>query len=625
MQKVRKTCQHVEKLMMHSSHIFHFVTSTGRSMLTWSSIMVMKKRQKSVFREAVNASGMEFHSDVLWRMYTEFEIEQKNLKEVTVLFDRVLAIPTQLYKTHYERFRTFVFAYSPIEILKTEELDWIHSRVQIESDNDQIAAEDSDDCFESLTESDIAKFREHILQIREQLYIVNEAEVEKRWNFEERIKRLYFYAIPMNAKQLQNWRDYLEFEVSQGQHERIVLLYERCLMSCALYEDFWLSYAQYMECHSVESARSVFERACRIHLPLKYGIHLQWAAFEEKHGCLDSARAILCRFEERTPGLAIVRLRRVGLEQRNGNLQEAERLLKEAVQISAGTKLKGFYAVKLSRLILKLQRDPHKAKAVLGETIKKYPDNPHLHMCMLEIKMSTDEAEDAPLVCLEEALKCKLSDDSKKILSQKRLEFLEDFGSSPASWIDAYNEHQTYLKTKIDDGNKDIVRKDSISEDCYPPGVPPPPKSLKQEVPPEDKSTTNAPEPARSLTSNVSVPGNAATVSFFSKPNTMTATVQPYPSSNYYSPRPLFAPKRPYGPPQNAPMQPFFNQYSAPREFNHFNQGMIPPPPPGPYSGPPAPLMDNYRMRFNMPPMFGYGPWFQNFGAQGWNRFFPPQ
>lgn len=55
-------------------------------------------------------------------------------------------------------------------------------------------------------------------------------------------------------------------------------------------------------------------------------------------------------------------------------------------------------------------------------------------MCMLEINMSTDEAEDAPLVCLEEALKCKLSDDSKKMLSQKRLEFLEDFGSSPARY-----------------------------------------------------------------------------------------------------------------------------------------------------------------------------------------------
>ncbi|PIO38309.1 hypothetical protein AB205_0108680 [Aquarana catesbeiana] len=193
------------------------------------------------------------------------------------------------------------------------------------------------------------------------------------------------------------------------------------------------------------------------------------------------------------------------------------------------------------------------------------------------------------------------------------------------SWMDAYNEHQTYLKTKGDDGNKDIV-KDSVSEDCYPPGVLPPPESLKPEVPPEYKSTKNAPEPAKSK-ANVSVPENCATVSSYSKANATTPTVERYSSSNYYSPRPYFAPKRTYGPPQNAPMQPFFNQFTAPREnlFNDFHQAIIPPPPQGPFSGPPGPFMDNFRMPFNMPPIFGYGPWFQNFGAQAWNRFFPPQ
>ncbi|XP_018409789.1 PREDICTED: pre-mRNA-processing factor 39-like [Nanorana parkeri] len=410
---------------------------------------------RGVFKEAVKAAGMEFHSDELWNTYIEFEMQQKNLKEVTVLFDRVLTIPTQQSQPHYERFKAFVSMYSPNEILNTEEWNWIRSRVELESDNEQIAAEDSDDCkrpddaFDQQLES---KFRVHILKIREQLHLLNEAEVKKRWTFEEGIKRLYFYAAPINIKQLQNWRKYLQFEISEGQHVRIVLLYERCLMTCALYEDFWLSYARYMEDHSVEAARSVFERACRIHLPLKYNLHLHWAAFEEKHGCLDSARAILCRLENVIPGLAIVRLRRVGLERRNGNLQEAERLLKEAVEISAGTKSAGFYAVKLSRLFLKFHRDTHKAKTVLEEALKKDPDNALLHMSMLEVEMSRNYTEDAPLVCVEQALKCNLSDGSKKILSQRRLEFIEDFGNSLTSWIDAYNEHQTYLKRKEDDG-----------------------------------------------------------------------------------------------------------------------------------------------------------------------------
>jgi len=39
-----------------------------------------------------------------------------------------------------------------------------------------------------------------------------------------------------------------------------------------------------MEDHGVEEARLVYQRACRIHLPLKPTIHLAWAAFEERNG-----------------------------------------------------------------------------------------------------------------------------------------------------------------------------------------------------------------------------------------------------------------------------------------------------------------------------------------------------
>ncbi|CAI9578556.1 unnamed protein product [Staurois parvus] len=230
-------------------------------------------------------------------------------------------------------------------------------------------------------------------------------------------------------------------------------------------------------------------------------------------------------------------------------------------------------------------------------------------MCMLEVEMSRDDTEDAPLVCVEQALKSKLSDDSKKILSQKRLEFLEDFGSSLASWVNAYNENQTYLKRKDDDGKKESdvkkVKKDSFSEDCYPPGVSPPPKNLKSEVPCKDSSTKNAPAPTKSLsTANVLVAEKSTTVSSSSKENTKIPIIEPYKSSHYRSPRPYFAPVRTYGPPQNVPMQPFFrNRFSAPREnmFSDFHQAMHPNSQQGSFSGPPGPFMDPSRMPFNMP------------------------
>ena len=75
-----------------------------------------------------------------------------------------------------------------------------------------------------------------------------ESLVEARLKFEDKIKRPYFHVKPLDLKQLKNWDSYLDFEINEGQnHERIVVLFERCLIPCAKYEQFWAKYAFYME------------------------------------------------------------------------------------------------------------------------------------------------------------------------------------------------------------------------------------------------------------------------------------------------------------------------------------------------------------------------------------------
>jgi pre-mRNA-processing factor 39 len=71
-----------------------------------------------------------------------------------------------------------------------------------------------------------------------------EAEVEKRVKFEEKIQRPFFHVKPLDLKQLKNWDDYLDFEMEAGNHERIVVLFERCLIPAAMYEQFWSKYAR---------------------------------------------------------------------------------------------------------------------------------------------------------------------------------------------------------------------------------------------------------------------------------------------------------------------------------------------------------------------------------------------
>lgn len=69
----------------------------------------------------------------------------------------------------------------------------------------------------------------------------------------------------------------------------------------------------------------------------------------------------------------MVRLRRVSLERRQGNLAEAEALLLEAMRASEGLPLASFYAVKLARQASKVQKNLAKARKVLVEALEKEP------------------------------------------------------------------------------------------------------------------------------------------------------------------------------------------------------------------------------------------------------------
>lgn len=136
--------------------------------------------------------------------------------------------------------------------------------------------------------------RHKVIEIRQELFNHNEHEVSKRWAFEEavcsvlntfycffcvcsspldvsvssfQIKRPYFHVKALEKTQLSNWREYLEFEMENGTPERVVVLFERCLIACALYEEFWIK---------VTGVRNVgFGRASSLHFPIHDDNHIE--------------------------------------------------------------------------------------------------------------------------------------------------------------------------------------------------------------------------------------------------------------------------------------------------------------------------------------------------------------
>ncbi|XP_018592540.1 pre-mRNA-processing factor 39 [Scleropages formosus] len=486
---------------------------------------------RSAFESAVSAAGLDFHSDRLWEMYADWEREQSDLKAVTAIYDRVLRVPTQLYRGHFERFRAHLTAHHPQDILSTEEVGRLRAQLQQskggetnpeEPEEEKPPGEEtpSDNTSIQDTEEDVQKMQELLLADRQKIYQQNEMEVGKRWAFEEAIKRPYFHVKPLDRAQLKAWHTYLDWEISEAEQqaqegavrgaeaqtsscagrERVLILFERCLIACALYEEFWTKYVRYLEPQSVEEARNVYRRACEVHLSHKHNMHLQWATFEERHGNITEARRVLKNLEQAMPGLAMVRLRRVGLERRTGRLDQAEELLREAVLQSKETPtLHAFYSIKLARFLLKLSKNSAKARTVLLEAIEISPDNSKLHMNLLELEVAGDPRGNGTGVqqCVSRALEAPLSPHTKLLFSQRGLQFAEDFGATVQSVLTVYDEHQKLLKElgnkkrSAENGDNDDPEKMSKLEESS--AVPAPSMATPPAVPPMPMTTPPPP------------------------------------------------------------------------------------------------------------------------------------
>ncbi|XP_073924152.1 pre-mRNA-processing factor 39 isoform X2 [Castor canadensis] len=437
-----------------------------------------------------------------WKKYADLEKRHDNIKQSDEVYRRGLqAIPLSVdLWIHYVNFlketldpgdpetnsiirgfKEHIQNNLPRDLLTGEQFIQLRrelASVNGHSGDDGPPGDDLPSGIEDITDpakliTEIENMRHRIIEIHQEMFNYNEHEVSKRWTFEEGIKRPYFHVKPLEKAQLKNWKEYLEFEIENGTHERVVVLFERCVISCALYEEFWIKYAKYMENHSIEGVRHVFSRACTIHLPKKPMVHMLWAAFEEQQGNINEARNILKTFEECVLGLAMVRLRRVSLERRHGNMEEAEHLLQDAIKNAKSNNESSFYAIKLARHLFKIQKNLPKSRKVLLEAIERDKENTKLYLNLLEMEYSGDlkQNEENILNCFDKAIHGSLTIKMRITFSQRKVEFLEDFGSDVNKLLNAYDEHQTLLKEqdtlkrKAENGSEEPEEKKAHTED----------------------------------------------------------------------------------------------------------------------------------------------------------------
>ena len=201
--------------------------------------------------KALSTSGLEYRSDVLWELVIEKEMARSEFRYVTDLFRRVLSTPTKLYNKHWDNFIAHVRDHHPRDILQYPDYESLRKltcrELGLTYRPDPISNPAETRKVELPEDKLKAGMKERLVASMVAIHEETEKKIDEIYRFEEKLKRTYFHVKPLDQKQLRVWDQYLDWQVAQGDHRRTVVLFERCLIPCALYEQYWAKYARYLE------------------------------------------------------------------------------------------------------------------------------------------------------------------------------------------------------------------------------------------------------------------------------------------------------------------------------------------------------------------------------------------
>ncbi|KYM79991.1 Pre-mRNA-processing factor 39 [Atta colombica] len=451
-----------------------------------------EEKLREQYERAIQACGLEFRSDRLWESYIKWESEGKRLSRVTALYDRLLSTPTLGYTSHFEAFQEFVSSNLPNRILSVDDFLALRAEVKalLKSDDATTtsAADDAPPGEEPPphevppTDEETRAIREKIISSRRKMHKANVNAVAARWTYEEGIKRPYFHVKPLERCQLKNWKEYLDFEIEQKDQNRIIILFERCLIACALYDEFWMRFVRYLESlkgDNTEKIRDVYSRACMVHHPKKPNLHLQWAIFEEGQDNFETAATILENIDNVLPNMLQVAYRRINLERRRGDLEKACILYENYITNSKNRTIANNIAVKYARFLCKVKDDVDKAIKVLMKATEKDKDNPRLYLQLIDLAMQRTPVDTQEIVgYMDMFIEREHADLEQRVLfAQRKVEFLEDFSPDIRQVLKAHEQFQKCIKQAKE-------RKKTKSDDNKTDSSPPKKKTDQSNVPP---------------------------------------------------------------------------------------------------------------------------------------------
>eukprot|EP01126_Amoeba_proteus_P038736 TRINITY_DN4051_c0_g1_i25.p1 TRINITY_DN4051_c0_g1~~TRINITY_DN4051_c0_g1_i25.p1 ORF type:complete len:648 (-),score=93.68 TRINITY_DN4051_c0_g1_i25:774-2717(-) len=349
---------------------------------------------RSLFERGLALVGMDFASHPLWDQYIEFESSQEEHRRVGQIFLRILSIPLEPITTYWHRYKQFISEHTVEQIATDEEIAEMNT------------------CFGSPTgaNNDIEKRKKWLINKRQKIYEKTSEESDKRRGFESEVLKIsYFHVRPLSQTHIANWQKYLTFEEEQGDHVRITKLYERCIIPCCNYIQFWNRYIQYAERHEREisikngtleefkadEACEIYSRCCNKFLKKNMEMLLEFTVFLEYYGKYDEAAKVFQNIIKTiAPGHVESTIRYVALERRRGNNERCQEIFRDAIKSTTEESYKVFLFIHYARFVA-LTATPAEARLAFEEAVSTYPHYKQLWHAYLsfEKRLGGDDLE----------------------------------------------------------------------------------------------------------------------------------------------------------------------------------------------------------------------------------------
>ncbi|XP_016438336.2 uncharacterized protein LOC107764294 isoform X1 [Nicotiana tabacum] len=361
---------------------------------------------RRLFTKGISLVGKDYFCHVLWDKYMSFELSQEQWGFLALVYVQALRFPTKKLHKYYENFKKFVTNLEEgilhlsddsggVQLKELSDATILLSNGEIA----QVVKDIQDPSDDSVRLKALYKYKYGGNQLYQEA-----CQLENKIRcFESNIQRRYFQATPLDSDELKNWHDYLDFIEKQEDFDWALKLYERCLISCANYPEFWMRYVDFVETKGGrELAMFALERATQVFSKNVPEIHLFTARYMEQIGDPDGARASFPPIIIDWESYFIQNVtNRANMEKRLGNCSAAcdiyERAIKMAVEEQKLQCLPMLY-ISYYRLKHMITASVEAARDVIIDGIKRIPGCKLLYEELIRFSMAHEGTKQLSIV-----------------------------------------------------------------------------------------------------------------------------------------------------------------------------------------------------------------------------------